>query len=547
MYHVVTTGAHPPLNCTRCVINAEISQNRDTLLTSGLCECGLLSQPGGSRRNLGRSARYPREPRPFQPTSEENVHGIVRTQQSLFAAGSQARKAKSSHAPPLGLLTMIVLIASSTLAVAQAGSLDTTFGTSGVFTTNFNGLDTTINSAVAIQSDGKIVLGGIIPMGQGQTGALLRLNTDGTLDSSFGTNGIVTSDFGVEDGADVTAIAIQPNGQILAAAVGDFLLQGSVGRFNSDGSVDTTFGAAGFAISNSLTSGAGTLSVMALQPNGEILVTGGGLIGRYTTSGQPDTTFGTNGIAPLTSQFATAIAVDASGRILVTTGVGAPTLLSAAPLFPSATAGSIARYSPNGALDTTFGIAGQAACVASAAGVAVQSNGKIVVAGTITSALLTTVNNGRTSLSNQTGFGVVRYNSNGSIDTTFNPGIGIGSGGGVITGFGNSFPDSGAFALTIQSNGEIIVAGAAGNGNPQGLGLTSSEFALARYTTNGLLDTTFGTNGTVITILTQAPISFVSALVLQSDGKIVAAGNTGALVQQGFYKNNFAVARYLAQ
>jgi uncharacterized delta-60 repeat protein len=116
-------------------------------------------------------------------------------------------------------------------------------------------------------------------------------------------------------------------------------------------------------------------------------------------------------------------------------------------------------------------------------------------------------------------------------------------GAGVITGFGNSFPDGAAFALAIQSNGEIVVAGEAGNGN---LGLSSSSFALARYTTTGQLDTGFGTNGTVITTLSQAPISFVSALALQSDGKIVAAGNTGSLEQPNFL-NNFAVARYLAQ
>jgi uncharacterized delta-60 repeat protein len=222
-------------------------------------------------------------------------------------------------------------------------------------------------------------------------------------------------------------------------------------------------------------------------------------------------------------------------------------LLTQAPLFPNAAAGTIARYTPNGSLDTNFALSGQAACVASAAAIALQSDGKILVAGTITSALATTVNDGKTVASNQTGFGVVRYNSNGSIDTSFNPGRGIGSGGGVITGFGNSFPDGAAFALAIQSNGEIVVAGEAGNGNPQGIGLSSSSFALARYTTTGQLDTNFGTNGTVVTTLSQAPISFVSALALQSDGKIVAAGNTGNLVQRGLYLNNFAVARYLAQ
>jgi uncharacterized delta-60 repeat protein len=447
----------------------------------------------------------------------------------------------------LGFLAIVLVIASSTLAGAQAGSLDTTFGTSGIFATNFDEYDTTTDVAVAIQSDGKIVLGGIIPVGDGQTAALLRLNTNGTLDPSFGASGIVTSDFGIEDGAGVTAVAIQPNGQILAAAVGDFLLDGSIGRFNPDGSVDTSFGSGGFAVTRSLTSGAGTLSVMALQADGKILMTGGGLIGRFTSTGQLDTSFGTNGFAALNSAIATAIALQSDGKILVTTGVGAPAQLTQAPNFPSPGAGAIARYNTNGTLDTTFAISGQAACVSSAAGIALQSNGKIVVAGTITSALLTSLNGGVTTASNQTGFGVVRYNANGSVDTTFNPGLGVGTGGGVITGFGSSFPFGAAFAVAIQSNGEIVVAGEAGNGNTQGISLTSSSFVLARYTTTGQLDTSFGTNGTVITTLSQAPISFVSAMVLQSDGKIVAAGNTGALVQRGFYENNFAVARYLAQ
>jgi uncharacterized delta-60 repeat protein len=445
----------------------------------------------------------------------------------------------------LAFLAAVVVITSSTLVFAQAGHLDSTFGAGGIFTTNFTQYDTTVDSAVAIQSDGKIVLGGTIPNGDAQVAALLRLNTNGTLDSSFGTGGIVTSNFGITDGAAVTAIAIQPNGQIVAAAVGDFFLEGSVGRFNPDGSVDTTFGNGGFAISRSLTSGAGTLSFMALQADGKILVTGGGLIGRYTSTGQLDTTFGTNGIAPLTSVLATAIALQSDGKILVTTGLGAaPPTLTMAQFLPAPLAGSISRYNTNGSLDTNFGVSGQAACVASAAAIAIQSNGKIVVAGTIPSALMTTSSGGVTVINNQTGFGVVRYNSNGSVDTTFNPGGGIGSGGGVITGFGNSFPAGSAFALAIQSNGEIVVAGQAGIGNQY---FASSSFVLARYTTTGHLDTTFGSNGIVITTLSPGPISFVSALAVQSDGKIVAVGNTGALVQRGFFLNNYAVARYLAQ
>jgi uncharacterized delta-60 repeat protein len=437
----------------------------------------------------------------------------------------------------LARLAAVAVIASSTLVLAQAGQLDSTFGTGGIFTTNYNGPDQTMDTAVAIQSDGKIVVGGSNPGGA----VLMRLNTNGTLDSSFGTDGVVNNN-GVL--GPVMAIAIQPDGKILAFASG--FTGASLGRFNSDGSVDTSFGSGGFATSKSLNSGPSILSVMALQADGKILVTGAGLLGRYTSTGQLDTTFGSggSGIAALNSVIATAIAVQPDGKILVTTGTGAPSQLLASPGFPSPQAGAIARYNTNGSLDATFGVQGQASCVASAAAIEIQSNGKIVVAGTIPSVLQTLLeSDGITVVNNQTGFGVVRYNPNGSIDTSFNPGIGIGSGGGLITGFGNNFPQGSGFSLAIQSDGEIVVAGQAGNGNG---GYNSSSFVLARYTTGGHLDTNFGSNGIVMTPIGQGHISFVSALALQSDGKIVAAGNY-APPAGGDYNNNFAVARYLAQ
>ena len=448
------------------------------------------------------------------------------------------------------LLILCILLMACQQAAAQAGSLDTTFGTGGIFGTSFT-QPAAADNAIAIQSDGKIIVGGLVPLsGGGATAALLRLNTNGTLDSSFGTGGIVTSDFSITDGAIVFGIAIQPNGQIVAAAEGGFLDEGSVGRFNTDGSLDTTFGTNGFATSNSVNSAPGASNAMALQPNGSILVTGGGFIARYTSTGQVDTTFGTNGVAILNSLVVTGMALQSDGKILVTTGSGTETVIETAPPVPSAIAGSISRYNANGTLDTTFGVSGQASCVASAAAIALQSNGKIIVAGTITSGLASYSYNGRIYLNNLTGFGVVRYNANGSIDTTFNPGVGLGSGGGVVTGFGSSFPYSGAFALAIQSNGEIVVAGVAGDASFNAYipptQLASASLALARYTTTGQLDTSFGTNGAVITTVGQSNISSVSALAIQSDGKIVAAGNS-AVPQRDDVVNNFAVARYLAQ
>ena len=422
-----------------------------------------------------------------------------------------------------GFLACFAVIAASTLALAQAGQLDSTFGTGGVFATNFKQTDGTMDIAAAIQSDGKIVVGGSTPNGP----ALIRLNTNGALDSTFGKGGIVNNSFNNVLGV-IVGIAIQPDGKILAFVPG--FEGGAVGRFNTDGTLDTSFGTGGFAISRALDSGPAVRSALALQTDGKILVTGAGLIGRYTSEGQPDTTFGSSGVAPLTNPIATVIALQSDGKILVATGFGPPTELFASPNPPGSQPSALARYNSNGTLDTRFGISGQAACVASASAIAIQSDGKILVAGGIPSQLL--------AGGNQTGFGVVRYNSNGKVDNTF------GKGGGVITGFGGSLPVGSAFALAIQSNGDIVVAGQAGAISGNSLG--SSLFALARYTSAGKLDTSFGSNGTTTTAIGQGNISFVSAMVLQSDGKIVAAGNFGPPAQSGFV-DNFAIARYLSQ
>ena len=124
-----------------------------------------------------------------------------------------------------------------------------------------------------------------------------------------------------------------------------------------------------------------------------------------------------------------------------------------------------------------------------------------------------------------TGFGLVRYNPNGSIDTFF------GTGGGVLTDFPSN-PNATAFALAIQSNGDIIAAGQAG-----------SSLALSRYTSAGKLDTTFGSGGTVTTSL-GSNASAISSLALQSDGKIVAAGGIFSVDSAGFHAQA-VVARYL--
>src|SRR6202035_3700787 len=138
--------------------------------------------------------------------------------------------------------------------------------------------------------------------------------------------------------------------------------------------------------------------------------------------------------------------------------------------------------------------------VAAVSSIVLQADGKFIVAGAITSKLITPPG------TNRTGFGLIRYNGNGSIDTSF------GTGGGILTNFGSN-PNATAFALAIQSNGDIIAAGQAG-----------SSLAMSRYSSAGKLDTTFGSGGTVTTSL-GSNASAISSMAIQSDGKIVAAGS----------------------
>jgi uncharacterized delta-60 repeat protein len=424
-----------------------------------------------------------------------------------------------------------MVIASSTLAFGQAGTLDSTYGTGGIATV-FSAASGNLLNGATIQADDKIVM-----VGSNPNDVIVRLNTNGTLDSSFGSNGVVSPDFGVLGPLD--SVIIQPNQQILALSSG--FLGTAIGRFNPDGSLDTTFGTSGFASIRLISNGVGAIIPMALQPDGSIVIAGNSLMARFTSNGQPDTAFGTNGIAALTNSIATGITIQSDGSILVSTGLDLQPELFGAPLLPSPLAGGISRYTGTGALNTTYGIAGSSSCIASGAATALQSNGKLLVVGTATSGLGFTQN----GAFNQMGFAAVRYNANGSIDTTFSPGLGIGSGGGVVTGFGSSFHFASPFGVAIQSNGEIVLGGAAGNGTQSGDQFTSASFGLTRYTSNGQLDTSFG-NGGIVTTTLSGKVSFINTVLLQSDGKIVAVGNTGTPGESSF-SASFVAARYLAQ
>ena len=387
-----------------------------------------------------------------------------------------------------------LLLASPVTVAAQAGHLDTSFANKGIFVDNFDGASAAA-TAVALQSDGKIVVAGE-KGGQNTTaarGIVVRLTTDGKLDDAFGTAGVVSIRFGSIDST-TTGMAIQSDGKIVVSGHGIGAGNGLVARLDTDGGLDTTFGSGGFIVL--FPNGPGPL---VIQSDGKIVMAGGAAgvpaLLRFTSSGQLDTTFGSGGAAALA--FGGNLGLQPNGKFLVAGG------------------GLLARYNTNGTLDTTFGTAGQAATLASPA-FAFESNGEVVTAGSIVT---------KASLNgNFSGFGLSRVGRNGVTDTTF------GTRGNVVTSF-PGLQSASAGSIVIQSNGDLVAGGTAASSSIQ------ASFALARYLADSQRDMTFGTQGIDTTSFGNSTTAGISGLAIQTDGKIVAVGSDRA--------GNLIVARYL--
>lgn len=201
-----------------------------------------------------------------------------------------------THAVVRAAVVACLLLSLSVVGRTQAGSLDPTFGHHGIVTTNFATCCGGVGS-IALQGDGKILVGGQAQITR-LVGVIFRLNSNGTLDATFGTGGMVTISLG-SIGANVGGLAVQPDGKIVASVSGVFVSRGDVTRLNANGSVDTSFGTNGVAS----ISGLAPNGPVVLQPDGKILVAGrefsSGLLARLNSNGQLDSSFGSNGIAVL--------------------------------------------------------------------------------------------------------------------------------------------------------------------------------------------------------------------------------------------------------
>ncbi len=329
-----------------------------------------------------------------------------------------------------------------TIRYNNDGSVDNTFGVSGIVTKYFGGFWTRYNE---IQSDGKIVIGGTEYDGSNAYFSLLRYNTDGTVDSSFDFDGQASFLPGIVNN-NLGDLKVQADGKILIAGISANVTpynDMTILRINADGSVDSTFDSDGYA-KKALTGFYPTIYSMAIQPDNKILISGaietGGLhkyiILRFNGDGSCDSTFDTDGIvqsALTADHFFRSIVLQSDGKIVAIgqiIGSGGKDFL-------------LARFKTNGSLDSLFGVNGIQVTDFTFSDdygydVCVQSDNKIVAVGY--------------SISSTSYFygAVARYDSAGTLDANF------GSFGEVTNLLGQFTAE---YSCKIQTDGRIVAVG----------------------------------------------------------------------------------------
>ncbi len=434
------------------------------------------------------------------------------------------------------IFILITLTLFSVSLFAQATFLDSTFSGDGIVTTSVvTGVDGA--HAVAIQQDGKIVTGGSsCNYFNGccySDFAWVRYNANGTVDSTFGINGIVKTDFDSTDDQ-INSIAIQPDGKILAAGYSSpvstsycfsYDLDFALARYNTDGTLDSSFGTNGkltAVFDSSYQFEQSAAYSVAIQSDGKIIAIGystfstyGGYgeafaFMRFNSNGSIDSSFSTDGKATVSFgsdiSVASSMALQSDGKIIAAGGKATQINYEYSDIV-------LIRYNIDGDLDSTFGINGIVTTGSDSANywagsIAIQTDGKILAAG---SSELYPI---------YTKFALIRYNANGQIDSTFgNNGITTTS---ILTS-NYSYEKS----MVQQADGKIILVGYSEN-NFDGL-------VLARYNYEGYLDSSFGINGILITNINM--YSAANSANIQTDDKLIVAG---------WLDGNFSVIRLLA-
>jgi len=428
----------------------------------------------------------------------------------------------------------------------SAGDLDPTFGVGGKVVTSFSSTLADSASDVIIQPNGRIVAVGSVATDYVDISgvryhkfALARYNSNGSLDGTFGSGGRVTTSFSGKSSVQATAAALQPDGKIVV--VGNYFTNkgspgsGSAGwvydfavaRYNSNGTLDKTFDKDGLLRTGIDSPAWQWPPEVAIQGDGKIVVAGGNHLFRYNSNGSLDASFGSGGevVGPIGAQ---AMALQSDGKIVKVSEVSVfrGNDADGNPVFTRDMA--IARYNTNGTLDTTFGGDGVVTTeVADSPGtpdayaltVTLQSDGRIVVGGAYKYDV------GEDTF--QMGVAIVRYNSDGSLDATFDT-------DGIVT-LRNDTGFASAAHISLQADGKILTVGGASWGS-------GYDYALLRLNSNGSIDSTFGGAGVVGTDLSGGSAG-MSGMAIQTDSRIVVAGN---ICSSGSYSScDFVVARHL--
>jgi uncharacterized delta-60 repeat protein len=459
-----------------------------------------------------------------------------------------------------------------TRTLLAAGALDASFGVNGILRTSAfaNGAADTM----AVQSDGKIVLVGVATTAAlaASTFTVARFDAAGNPDPSFGSGGFVSTQFPGSASDQAAAVAIQTDGRIVVAGTTRAPSSGGNGpnfgliRYTAAGAVDPSFGNNGFVVINfSSTTGVrpSIASCIALQPDGKIVVGGTSqgnvAVARANADGSQDPDFDADGkvffnigatlsgtIPPaISTDGVNAIGIEPDGKIVA---AGFTNLTSDHKELDLTNNFAVFRFNGDGTLDASFagGIMvddflltptstpGQSPYRDEAFALAFQPDGKIIAAGRSDDEVAGAgAGNGGTVASDN--FAMARYNTDGSLDRTFTPD------GEVVTDFVKDFTPNSEDqinSVTLQVDGKILAAGFTQAGEDGLLGAGEKNFAQARYNPDGTLDQSYGFHGKVITNISSG----------QDDAALnIAALPTGNILMAGSYNgaaSNLALARY---
>lgn len=413
-----------------------------------------------------------------------------------------------------------------TQSLSTSGDIDTTFGVDGITQTNPTVYAKDQLAGIGRQSDGKIIVGGsnyISFPTASYSYILIRYNSDGTIDTSFGTEGtgIVTTDAPSASEEEGCGLAVQDDDKIIlvgscyeSATYSDIV----VIRYNSDGTLDTTFNDDGIVRTNITDCGETKCSdeAQTVVPagGGNIVVAGSTLdrrdmlVLRYDGSGNLDTTFNAKGYRIISfssassSEVAYAAARQNDGKIILA--------------GTSASNAAIVRINTDGSLDGTFGTGGSV--IQDFQGKSdtfndaeIQADGKIVAVG-----------NG--VYGSDSDIIIRRYESNGLVDNSFNQGQWLYAG---VIGH-----DDAGTSVGIQSDGKILIGGMAYY-NKTG----KNSFLVLRVNENGVPDKSFGSKSIFIKSIDNFDSGVTDLLVLPS-GSIVACGQ---LSYNNYHDTEFAM------